>query len=163
MCFEKIKISFNEKDKRICDPQNDKNCQYVLTGSNDQVKCSLGSLHFLPSVKGFCSSDKLTGIGPTKHNVLCKGESALEVILDHDDFLQINQGRFQSNDKDESKLQIYPEITVVRQPETKYVLIMETTNSMDYGNQWKWINKAAQKFIRYDLPLHSNLAIVSFK
>lgn len=33
---------------------------------------------------------------------------------------------------------------------------------MDIHNQWKWINKAAQKFIRYDLPLHSNLAIVTF-
>ena len=39
---------------------------------------------------------------------------------------------------------------------------METSSSMDIHNQWKWINKAAQKFIRYDLPLHSNLAIVTF-
>ena len=114
----------------------------------------LGALHFLPSVKGFCSSDQLVNIGPTKHNVLCKGKGAMEVILEHDDFLEI-QGR-QTNDA--SKL-IDPEITIVRQPETKYVLIMETTSSMDYDNQWKWINKAAQKFIRYDLPLHSNLAI----
>ena len=28
--------------------------------------------------------------------------------------------------------------------------------------EWKWINKAAQKFIRYDLPVNSNLAIVTF-
>ena len=73
---------------------------------------------------------------------MCKGKGAMEVILEHDDFLEI-QGR-QTNDA--SKL-IDPEITIVRQPETKYVLIMETTSSMDYDNQWKWINKAAQKFI----------------
>ena len=33
---------------------------------------------------------------------------------------------------------------------------------MDNHGQWKWINKAAQKFIRYDLPINSNLAIVTF-
>ena len=33
---------------------------------------------------------------------------------------------------------------------------------MDTHGQWKWINKAAQKFIRYDLPVNSNLAIVTF-
>ena len=147
----------NKKSQRPCDPQIDNDCQYILTGSNDQVTCSLGSLHFLPSVKRFCSADQLLGVGPTKHNVLCKGKSTLDVILDHDDFLEIQGSR--SNDP--TKL-IDPEITVVRQPETKYVLIMETTSSMDYDNQWKWINKAAQKFIRYDLPLHSNLAIVTF-
>ena len=39
---------------------------------------------------------------------------------------------------------------------------METSMSMDIDEQWKWINKAAQKFIRYDLPVNSNLAIVTF-
>ena len=39
---------------------------------------------------------------------------------------------------------------------------METSSSMDDHDQWKWINKAAQKFIRYDLPVNSNLAIVTF-
>ena len=74
----------NNKSQRPCDPQIDNDCQYILTGSNDQVTCSLGSLHFLPSVKRFCSADQLLGVGPTKHNVLCKGQSTLDVILDHD-------------------------------------------------------------------------------
>ena len=51
---------------------------------------------------------------------------------------------------------------MIREPETQYVLVMETSSSMDNHNQWKWINKAAQKFIRYDLPVNSNLAIVTF-
>lgn len=55
-----------------------------------------------------------------------------------------------------------PLITVVREPEAQYVLIMETSSSLDDHGQWKWINKAAQKFIRYDLPVNSNLAIVTF-
>jgi hypothetical protein len=55
-----------------------------------------------------------------------------------------------------------PEITVVRDPTEKYVLVLETSSSMDDYGQWKWINKAAQKFIRYDLPLNSHMAIVTF-
>ena len=39
---------------------------------------------------------------------------------------------------------------------------METSTKMDTHGRWKWINKAAQKFIRYDLPVNSNLAIVTF-
>ena len=39
---------------------------------------------------------------------------------------------------------------------------METSTKMDTHGHWKWINKAAQKFIRYDLPVNSNLAIVTF-
>ena len=146
----------NERHRR-CDPQFDDNCHFMLTGSNDKITCSLGSFPFLPSVKGFCSKDQILAMAPTKHNVICKGRSPLDIILGHDDFFEV-----QARPKSEAEKLIDPEITVVREPETKYVLIMETSGSMDHGNQWKWINKAAQKFIRYDLPLHSNLAIVTF-
>ena len=44
----------------------------------------------------------------------------------------------------------------------QYVLVIETSTKMDAHGRWKWINKAAQKFIRYDLPVNSNLAIVTF-
>ncbi len=140
------------QEQRRCNPQQDPDCDFVLEGSNDGVTCSMGSLHFLPSVKEFCSMEM--AVGPTKHNVVCKGQSAMEVIWNHVDFQEIQS--------DPIADMINPEISIVRQPETKYVLIMETSGSMDHDNQWKWINKAAQKFIRYDLPLHSNLAIVTF-
>ena len=77
--------------------------------------------------------------------------------MSHDDFAQ--RGLY---DGDDGNINLTPSITVVREPKPKYVLIMETTSSMDEYNQWKWINKAAQKLIRYDLPEDSNVAIVTF-
>jgi hypothetical protein len=53
-------------------------------------------------------------------------------------------------------------IKVVREPSPKYVLIIETSSSMIDQNLWKWVHKAAQKFIRYDLIDNSRLAIVTF-
>ena len=149
------------KGRKSCDPQIEKDCHFFPSQrSNDQVTCSLGYLHHLPTVKRFCSAEKIFAVGPTKHNVLCKGQSAMEVILSHDDFFQIKNRASPTSDAEDQRLD--PEITIVRDPQTQYVLIMETSSSMDNQGQWKWINKAAQKFIRYDLPLHSNLAIVTF-
>ena len=64
--------------------------------------------------------------GPSKHNVLCQGKSALEVIEAHADFAkpkQISAGN------------IDPIFEVVREPDQQYVLVMETSSSMD--NQGK--------------------------
>ena len=46
-------------------------------------------MHFLPSVKTFCGAGALYEniLAPTKHNVLCQGRSALDVILSHPDFV----------------------------------------------------------------------------
>ena len=138
-----------------CNPnQEPENCLfYPNEKQTEEVTCSLGGLHFLSNVTRFCSSDEIAISGPTKHNILCEGKSALDVIQSHPDFAknkQINSGN------------IDPIFEVVKYPEQQYVLVIETSSSMDNHGQWKWINKAAQKFIRYDLPINSNLAIVTF-
>ena len=66
------------------------------------------------------------------------------------------------SERDNVEVDLKPEIKIVREPEPQYVLVIETSSSLDDYGQWKWINKATQKFIRYDLPLNSNLAIVTF-
>ena len=116
-------------------------------------------MHFLPSVKTFCGPGALyeNVLAPTKHNVLCQGRSALDVILSHPDFVYRNP-----SERDTVEGDLRPEIKIVREPEPQYVLVIETSSSLDDYGQWKWINKATQKFIRYDLPLNSNLAIVTF-
>ena len=64
-------------------------------------------------------------------------------------------------DKDTEK-DLRPEVRIVREPPTKYVLAIETSASMSVNDNWRWIHKAAHKFIRYDLPVNSNLAILTF-
>ena len=137
-----------------CNPSSEPNCLFYPNEKQMQdVTCSLANLHFLPNVTRFCGASKDIVAGPTKHNVLCEGRSSLEVINAHQDF---------AKQKQITTSNIEPIFEVVREPLEQYVLVMETSSSMDNQGQWKWINKAAQKFIRYDLPVNSNLAIVTF-
>ena len=57
---------------------------------------------------------------------------------------------------------ITPEIRLILEPEIKYVLAIETTAAMGERDNWKWVNKAAQKLIRYDMADNSQVAVVSF-
>ena len=57
---------------------------------------------------------------------------------------------------------ITPEIRLILEPEIKYVLAIETTAVMGERDNWKWVNKAAQKLIRYDVADNSQVAVVSF-
>ena len=137
-----------------CNPSLEPDCLFYPNEKQmHDVTCSLGNLHFLPNVTRFCGAGKDLVAGPTKHNVLCEGRSSLEVINAHQDF---------AKQKQITTSNIEPIFEVVREPLEQYVLVMETSSSMDNQGQWKWINKAAQKFIRYDLPVNSNLAIVTF-
>lgn len=92
---------------------------------------------------------------PTKQLVLCEGKSSQQVIESHPDFIGIRTDN-------EPMRAIVPEIKIVKEPRMKYILAIETTASMEEGEDWKWVNKAAQKLIRYDLPINSDLAVVTF-
>ena len=91
---------------------------------------------------------------PTKHNILCEGKSVADVVGSHDDFI----GRPNPVRRDDLKLD--PEIEIVREPEPQYVLVMEKSVALDTYGQWKWINKATQKFIRYDQGTLIRLLII---
>jgi hypothetical protein len=138
-----------------CDPVEE-DCLFRPTGDNSKVVCSLGLLHDLTNVTRYCTNQELSQrpMSPSKHNVLCEGRSVVDVISSHQDFKRINPKRKANK--------IVPEIHLFREPTPQYVLVMETSASMDQDEEWKWISKAAQKFIRYDLPVNSNLAIVTF-
>ena len=155
-----VNVYSGQKD---CDPSIDKDCYfYPRSSSLENITCSLGFAPFLPNVNKFC--DRTSGpMAPTKHNILCEGKSPREVIDSSPDFASLpirhshkigNVGLLATN--------LEPTVEIVREPMQQYVLVMETSASMDRLGQWKWINKAAQKFIRYDLPVNSNLAIVTF-
>ena len=81
-------------------------------------------IYYLSSVKRFCAPDQILNMGPTKHNVMCKGKSALDVILGHDDFLQ-QRGRslLTPAESIEDKRRIDPEIKVVSIDDNKFLLI----------------------------------------
>ena len=101
-------------------------CYFQPVGTNDHVTCSLGYMHFLPTVNAFCptSTNGQGRMAPTKQNVLCQGKSSLEIILGHEDFSTHLAHKSTAVD-----INMKPMITVVREPEPQYVLIMETSSS----------------------------------
>ena len=86
---------------------------------------------------------------------LCPGKSYQEVIGEHPD-----SGLVKTDN--EPLRAIKPEIKLISSPQVKYVVAIETSASMGIRDNWKWVNKAVQKLIRYDLPTNTPIAIVSF-
>jgi len=134
-----------------CDPKTGA-CQFQVEGPNQEVTCSLGYMPQLPNVKRWCDKVGLP-FAPTKHNVLCSGKSALQVINSHPDFQVIQPSSSLPTD-------LSPRIDIVRQPLPRYVLLIETSSSL--SPVWKWVRKAVQNLIRYVVPDNSNVAVVTF-
>ena len=139
------------RDGEPCSPEQEERCRYAPDPASE-VSCSLGSRLGLSSVRRYCNGSE-AALRPTKHAVLCHGRSAADVISSHADFATLRPVSQPPND-------LKPEIRIVREPPTKYVLAIDTSSSMN--DHWRWIHKAAHKFIRYDLPVNSNLAILTF-
>ena len=139
---------------------NDSQCVYHPSGPNNQVTCSLGTYPLLPQVTKYCSPEQLGDreVGPTKQRVMCGGRNAWEVINDSDDMKLVSD-----NSNDDGKIQkMRMRIDIVRQPSPTHVLVLETTADMQNRDDWKYINKAAHKLIKYDLPDSTRLGVVSF-
>ena len=82
----------NIRTKRIFEgPENF--CYFVPDSKrNNPATCSLGYIPFLNNVNKYCTKEEdwilnRNAFAPTKHNGLCSGKSAIDVILDHDDFM----------------------------------------------------------------------------
>ena len=42
------------------------------------------------------------------------------------------------------------------------VLALETSSTMGEGDNWRWIQKAAHRFLRHQVPVNSALALITF-
>ena len=139
-----------------CVPSADQTCLYHPSGPNPQVSCSLGTWPLLPQVTSYCPEERIVQEpGPTKQRVMCEGRGAWEIIRDSEDMAA--GGRMQQGSNVSA-----PRIDVVTAPPPTHVLVMEITPSMTDNDDWKYINKAAHKLIKYDLPDDTRLAVVSF-
>ena len=90
-----------------------------------------------------------------QQSVLCQGRAIREVILGHDDFKEVRVDG-------EPERNVVPQLVVVREPAPKVVLALETSSMMAEGESWRWIHKAAHRFLRHQLPVNSALALITF-
>ena len=130
------------------------------------IGCSLNEMLQSPIKTEFnCNSSTLAPL--TKQAVLCEGRSALAVALQHPDLEGLLpqdlchgcQGkRLNMGDGELPAMQL----EVVREPSSKVVLALETSSMMAEGESWRWIHKAAHRFLRHQLPVNSALALITF-
>ena len=144
-----------------CDPtaEDGEKCFFSPTEKDDAGHaCPIG---VFPSATRFCGARDYAAtasLAPTKQNVLCGGRSAMEVILGSADFT----GKVIPN-KARAVPDLTPRISVVREPSApRYVLALETSSSMARGGQWRWVARAAQRLLRHQLPVDSQVAVVTF-
>ena len=78
-----------------------------------------------------------------------------DITRDHPDF----EGLTVTEDV---RTDLRPHFLVVRRPRPRHVLAIQTTDNMMESSDIKWVNKAAQAMIRYDMSHNSQLSVVSF-
>ena len=132
-------------------------CVFSPQGENDLVTCSLGNIPQLASVSRWCGRNEVKRPSPpTKHNILCGSKTAAEIISKHRDFAD----RAGETGGEKLQLSLVPTFRIVREPTPRYVLMIETSAEM--VSIWKWVRKAVQNFVRYQLAAQSSVAIVTF-
>ncbi|XP_076042659.1 calcium-activated chloride channel regulator 1-like [Oratosquilla oratoria] len=139
-----------------CDPQRE-TCHFIPSVSkNNGVTSSLLYMHFLPHVTEFCNKQTHDPKSPTKHNVLCQGRSAWEVMQRHSDF---------SDDRNlpgNSSRDVRPMFNYVKPAPKRFIIVVEDTTVMNAQKRWDFLRKAVRKLLVYDVPAASEVGVVLF-
>ena len=125
-----------------CDPtQASSLCHFTPEGPNTGLICSLNTRPELPTVTEWC--EKTDNSGPDMQSVLCGGRSVREVIAQHSDFAT---PYLNSTSKSQAAPPTSVTFSTVREPEPKYILILETSARMTAV--WQSVRKAVVNLLR---------------
>ena len=90
---------------------------------------------------------------------MCNGQAIWEVMNQHDDFIDN-----EALDKDTAPR---TEFNVLRQEEARYVMVLDTSGSMDDNKQGRpritRMNEAAKNFVQFYVNDGSQLGVTHFK
>ncbi|CAL4095825.1 unnamed protein product, partial [Meganyctiphanes norvegica] len=104
----------------------------------------------------FCDVEYHIPEAPNKHNSLCKGKPAWDVIAQSQDFV----------DKREIQSEIYaplvPTLNFVKPGQPRIILLVEDTAVMNLQNRWEFIRKSVRRAVVYDMPDGAHVGIVVF-
>ena len=131
----------HENSSGGCDPtQPGSLCHFSPEGPNTGLVCSLNTRPELETVREWCEAAGSSG--PDQQSLLCPGRSVREVIASHGDFASASLSASTSH------LAPPPPVTfnIVRRPQPKYILIIETSARM--MSVWQWVRKAIVNLLR---------------
>ena len=128
-----------------CDPTlKGSKCHYHVEGPNNGLKCSINAHPELESVTHWC--DQKVSSGPSVQSVLCQGRSVTHLISEHSDFASYSGLGSEPTENVPPVLLPQVKFAVVRVPQPKYVLVIETSARM--VGVWQWVRKAIVNLIR---------------
>lgn len=135
----------------------DNNCVYNLQ-PKFLPDSSLMSNYSIDSVVDFCEDDQdLAHVftAPNKHNAMCGSYSVWTVITRHPDFAM-------NNNPPSDVLFLEPTFQIVRSTGSRFVLVADTSGSMNDYNRIVRLYESSRRWIKYDISDGSQLGMVQF-
>lgn len=137
---------------RICNNEQ-RNVTEIL---DEKARTSIMFAAGAPSVSMFCDEGNHDRYAPNKHNFMCERRSALDVILQHPDFLTSDHRSLGGQQITNTT----PAVSYKRRSLTRYVLIVEDTQEMLVRESWTYLRNAVRKWAVYDLPGNTEVALI---
>ncbi|XP_057365308.1 calcium-activated chloride channel regulator 1-like isoform X2 [Daphnia carinata] len=119
---------------------------------------SLMSDYSIDSVVDFCEDDQdLAHVfaAPNKHNAMCGSYSVWTVITRHPDFAM-------NNNPPSDILFLEPTFQIVRSSGSRFVLVADTSGSMNDHKRIIRLYESSRRWIKYDISDGSKLGLVQF-
>lgn len=138
-----------------CDP-NSLSCSFTPSQEENQgLTSSFMAFPELSTVTELCDEGSHDRDAPTRHNLLCSGKSAWEVMRASPDF---QNNRNVEGGLSESELVV----RYVRARPPRIILLIEDTNVMNVQKRWDFMRKAVRKLVTYDVPDGYSVGMVVF-
>jgi len=135
-----------------CDSDSDE-CVFHPAGNNSHIHSSIMSYSQLPNVTEFCDSTTHNDLAPTKHNLLCLGQSVKDVIFSHNDF---------KSGLSEPVQAMEPIFHYKQSAPPRYILALDKSPPMDERDHWKYVRSATRRFVLQDMGDQMELGVLSF-
>ncbi|CAH1245746.1 CLCA1 [Branchiostoma lanceolatum] len=136
-------------------------CRFYPDEQTNRATGSYMFMHFLSQVTSFCHSDPAgdplsyhNREAPNKHNSLCQGQSAWDVMTKHPDFAH------GANPPREVR-STTPGFVLLQESDFRVVLVLDASNSMR-GEPLRRLNQVARRFIQGTVNFGSSVGLVTF-
>ncbi|XP_069958008.1 calcium-activated chloride channel regulator 4 isoform X1 [Cherax quadricarinatus] len=133
-------------------------CRFIPYNQQEATS-SLMSYYYLSDIVDFCDSSSSeefshSEIAPNKQNLMCEGRSVWDVVRLHQDFLNGTNAAITASQP--------PVFKVVSQEEAKFALVLDHSNSMSDYDRIHKLQRAAQRWILYEVADGSSVCIITF-
>ena len=115
---------------------------------------------FLESVDHFCKNTEVEYhhdiYKPTKHNSMCDYKSTWDVIMENDDFINVQPMNITDNAPETQFTILYPD------DGGRFVLVLDRSGSMDEESRMDRLKQSSTRWIEYDVTEGTQIGLTSF-